>query len=770
MLTHEQLISLGQQVGYNVFDEGLCRGFSTMWAQAVCAGGLDAFNNRLRTLKKFAHRPQALMPAIIKVRQKAKDNGFDNLTPEEKALYEVPPFFEGIALYLNPEIGTELFGDKRLKQSDMISISNYLLPTKMEENQDRMVHAVKATSQFDEEALAAYLKHVGKVLNSRSDIPILLGANSHSVAIRVVGEDQFEYVDSNGLQLNKVLSSRELATQLYKNTWIFDESKPKLLIIGIDILQSENTALHPDVITQLKPFNSINSMAFSDVGGTIVLTAASRDDLEVLDRIDFERVDVNQPDRNGSSAIMIGFLFNQKEFVERLLTVPNIDVNGSYLETTLFYKAIETRSIAEKMIEVPSFDPNYAGQDGKAPLHMLCNDHTEHAPELAKRLLEKNADINKKDKSGNTALMLACAARNKQLVNCLIKNNANLNESNSEGYTALHNAVFSDNTNIVSQLLENGARVNQQTNGITPLSIAIILKREAILPMLLEKTAFSMDEIHSPQLYSLIEQCDTNSQSIFLKKILEFYGNSDSSSTAIDLNNKDPQGNTVLMKACQSQNEPLVAYLLKKGANPNSKNNNHDSALHYAVASRNENIVDMLLKANADSNQPNLKGLTPLRLAIQHKCTALIPKLLEYAAFKIVDLTRSSVLYKDIKQLDETNYKIFLKQALKCYINERINESDYTNFVKLGYAKDRKIDAAENLLKKLEGDESINLKDQEKILKNGRLGSLFNLYEDLSKPMAAKVEPDRFFKKAITDFKRVTKLFSSPKDNTHKMN
>lgn len=72
--------------------------------------------------------------------------------------------------------------------------------------------------------------------------------------------------------------------------------------------------------------------------------------------------------------------------------------------------------------------------------------------EIIKSLLEKNADINAKDKDGVTALWLAANGGSLEIVNILLENSADINVKDTNGRTALGAARRSGHEDIVQIL------------------------------------------------------------------------------------------------------------------------------------------------------------------------------------------------------------------------------------------------------------------------------------------------------------------------------
>lgn len=85
---------------------------------------------------------------------------------------------------------------------------------------------------------------------------------------------------------------------------------------------------------------------------------------------------------------------------------------------------------------------------------------------LVKNLLkDKKINIDAKDQTGATALMLAAINGNEEVVSTLIKHKANLELKSNEGETALSFAISNDNAAIAKKLILAGADTNIVLNG-----------------------------------------------------------------------------------------------------------------------------------------------------------------------------------------------------------------------------------------------------------------------------------------------------------------
>ena len=92
-----------------------------------------------------------------------------------------------------------------------------------------------------------------------------------------------------------------------------------------------------------------------------------------------------------------------------------------------------------------------------------------------KKLLAVGADVNAKNKNGDTPLNYAAFLGHKEIVELLVANGANVNAKGLANWTPLHLAARNRNGEIVELLIENGAYLNTYTSpgfGGTPLDVS----------------------------------------------------------------------------------------------------------------------------------------------------------------------------------------------------------------------------------------------------------------------------------------------------------
>ncbi len=83
-----------------------------------------------------------------------------------------------------------------------------------------------------------------------------------------------------------------------------------------------------------------------------------------------------------------------------------------------------------------------------------------------------------------------------------------------------------------------------------------------------------------------------------------------------DINSKDEDGKTALLIAIWDRNFDMAKILINRGADVNIVDNKGDTPLTYASRGGNLNIIKLLIDKGADINKKTEQGLTPLTLSL----------------------------------------------------------------------------------------------------------------------------------------------------------
>lgn len=90
-------------------------------------------------------------------------------------------------------------------------------------------------------------------------------------------------------------------------------------------------------------------------------------------------------------------------------------------------------------------------------------------------------------------------------------------------------------------------------------------------------------------------------------------------SKGADVNSKDDNGATSLHKAALNNRTEMVVFLIKKGAGVKFRDMEGETPLHWAAAAGKTGPAEILLKNGVDVNSKDNNGNTPLKLAMKNK-------------------------------------------------------------------------------------------------------------------------------------------------------
>jgi ankyrin repeat protein len=174
-------------------------------------------------------------------------------------------------------------------------------------------------------------------------------------------------------------------------------------------------------------------------------------------------------------------------------------------------------------------------------------------PTTVKALITAGADVNAKDKSGETPLHIAAVRGYNEITSLLINEGANINTRNKYGLTPLHAAAWSDHKETVELLIANGANINaKDADGVTPLHVSALSGAEKTITLLIDKGA--------------------------------------------DINARNKDGMTPLHAAALTGQKEVVELLINKGADINAKNKKDVTPLQMAHHNGHQSIVELLRK------------------------------------------------------------------------------------------------------------------------------------------------------------------------------
>ena len=396
------------------------------------------------------------------------------------------------------------------------------------------------------------------------------------------------------------------------------------------------------------------------IGCSALNMALQHDDIKIMNILIKAGADVNNKDKEGYTVLIRAVHYNNIDAVNVLLGAgADVNVKNNIGETALT-SAMQygtNLQIIRTLLKAGA-DVNVQNEYGKTALMKIISkiDEDDDHLDVIKTLIEAGADINVKDNNGMTALMSAVYEGKEEVVNFLLKAGANINIKDNCDRTALIIAftAYIFRNNIVDMLLKAGADVNDKAligndkcywsllmwaawngnkkfvkrlieagsdvnirdeYGRTPLMAASWSYRIEIMNMLLENGAD-------------INMKDNTGRKALDRKIIsdeefnKFCENRpvqdivEAINSGCNVNLKDKNSETLLMKAVWRNDIDIVAVLIKAGADVNSRDNRGNTALMYTYSNNNKpnniEIIALLLKAGADINAKNDFGETAL--------------------------------------------------------------------------------------------------------------------------------------------------------------
>jgi ankyrin repeat protein len=170
-----------------------------------------------------------------------------------------------------------------------------------------------------------------------------------------------------------------------------------------------------------------------------------------------------------------------------------------------------------------------------------------------KALIVAGADVNAKDKLGETPLHIAAVRGYNEITSLLIDEGANVNTRNKHGLTPLHAAAWSDHKETAELLIAKGAQINaKDADGVTPLHVSALSGAKKTVTLLIDKGA--------------------------------------------DINARNKDGMTPLHAAALTGQKEAVELLINKGADINAKNKKGVTPLQLAHHKGHQSIVELLRK------------------------------------------------------------------------------------------------------------------------------------------------------------------------------
>jgi len=315
---------------------------------------------------------------------------------------------------------------------------------------------------------------------------------------------------------------------------------------------------------------------------------------------------------------------------------------------TIDYIGMKTNSKKQGGAKMPYVGPYY-----QSPSIKLWDGVSKNDYKMVEEAFKEGADVNYKNDNGQGFLFVAVENGNIRMVNLLLEKGVDVNVTNDYNNTALFIAAINGKKNVVELLLKKGADINKATiDGDTILMGAINYDEEEVIKILLDEEGVRVD----------LNARNNNGETALIRAVQT--GNTDIVSMLVDagadMNIRDNYGNTPLIQASMIGEEYILDllldfdYILDSGSDVNATNNAGETALIAASRLGKSVIVERLLDLGADVNAQSNAGETALIVASRLGHYDIVEMLLASEEEEEEDGTYMYVYETDVNVVDAT--------------------------------------------------------------------------------------------------------------------
>jgi len=233
-----------------------------------------------------------------------------------------------------------------------------------------------------------------------------------------------------------------------------------------------------------------------------------------------------------------------------------------------------------------------------------------------KFLIEKGANVNKRDPEGYAPLHTASRNRRAEIITALLAAGADVDLKDKDGYTALQHAVLRNSPDAIKALAAGKADLEARTpSGVTPLALAIVESAYKAAIALVEAGADVETADGAAKLTPLMLVAGQENRQLTLGagiQRIEKVNPTDPGPLEVaramiakgaKVNDVSGTGVTALLLAAAHNNAPIVGLLAEQGADASFKSPSGETAADLARKNGNAAVVSLLnLLSQAGSN------------------------------------------------------------------------------------------------------------------------------------------------------------------------
>ncbi|CAL1299963.1 unnamed protein product [Larinioides sclopetarius] len=354
-------------------------------------------------------------------------------------------------------------------------------------------------------------------------------------------------------------------------------------------------------------------------GSTALLLATLGGRVEIVNFLLDNGSDIDAEDQKGCNALKHAVNSNNKKILE-LLIKKGANLSAAK-ERTLFLSAV-TQGHEDIVDFFLSRNPNIGTSNSEIsefPLHTAV--YFGHVT-IVKKMLEKvkKDEINVKDKSSKTPLIIAAERDHCEIAQILLSNGADPSISSKYGDLPLLIAVEKGSSKMVEILLNSGA--GNDSNGKTSTELATASKHSKIVEIGLQNS--NINNINWHKEGNLLHMAASSGALEIVESLIH---------NNADINRRDSSGAKPIHIAVKEGFMDVVEYFLNLGIAVDERGENDWTLLHYAAAGNHSDICKFLSERDADVNAVDADGATPLHIAAETGSLEALLTLLKIGTF-----------------------------------------------------------------------------------------------------------------------------------------
>lgn len=318
-------------------------------------------------------------------------------------------------------------------------------------------------------------------------------------------------------------------------------------------------------------------------------------------------------------------------------------------KTALMHAALHGMTDMARYLLELNADVNKVDRSGR---NALMHATRRKNDDMVKFLLSKNANANQVSNIGDTPLKLAALACDATTIHALVMKRARVNQTAEEECTPLHMAALGGNVSALETLIRNDANPNATTQGgKTPLMLAAREGQVEVVEALLKTHAHrtltdsegktAMDHAVAGQhwaVVTLLAQSLGRSANQLQVSRRNQVGPASIAPTPAAPNialatptaaNAAPALNDALQDAAARGDTTRVQTLIASGADINAQKDGRSTPLMTGTRNNRLETVKVLLTAGADVDLVHRDGFTAMMWAAEHGCTDIAILLLQ---------------------------------------------------------------------------------------------------------------------------------------------